>query len=66
MNLTQPDRGIVYTSSILGNNLPVSCGLAFEEQVVADLPVLDHDMPLSMLVTDRGIRRFASNCIETK
>lgn len=44
----------------------VSCGLAFEEQVVADLPVLDHDMPLSMLVTDRGIRRFASNCIETK
>ena len=44
----------------------LSCGLAFEEQVVADLPVLDHDMPLSMLVTDRGIRRFASNCIETK
>ena len=41
----------------------LSCGLAFEEQVVADLPVLDHDMPLSMLVTDSGIRRFASNCI---
>ena len=44
----------------------LSCGLAFEEQIVADLPVLDHDMPLGMLVTDRGIRRFASNCIETK
>jgi len=44
--------------------LGLSCGLAFEEQVVPDLPVLDHDMPLSMLVTDRGIRRFASNCIE--
>ena len=44
----------------------LSCGLAFEEQVIADLPVLDHDMPLSMLVTDRGIRRFASNCIGTK
>lgn len=44
----------------------VSCGLAFEAQVVAEIPVLDHDMPLSMLVTDRGIRRFASNCIETK
>lgn len=29
MNLTQPERGIVYTSSILGNNLPVACGLAF-------------------------------------
>ena len=22
----------------------LSCGLAFEDQVVADLPVLDHDM----------------------
>jgi 5-formyltetrahydrofolate cyclo-ligase len=42
----------------------LSCGLAFEEQVVPALPVLDHDMPLSMLVTDSGIRRFASNCIE--
>jgi len=44
----------------------LSCGLAFEDQVIADLPVLDHDMPLSMLVTDQGIRRFASNCIENK
>lgn len=44
--------------------LGVSCGLAFEEQIVPDVPVLDHDMPLSMLVTDRGIRRFATNCIE--
>jgi 5-formyltetrahydrofolate cyclo-ligase len=43
----------------------LSCGLAFEDQVIADLPVLDHDMPLSMLVTDRGIRRFASNCIQS-
>jgi 5-formyltetrahydrofolate cyclo-ligase len=42
----------------------LSCGLAFDEQVVPTLPVLDHDMPLSMLVTDRGIRRFASNCIQ--
>lgn len=41
-----------------------SCGLAFDEQVVESLPVLDHDVPLSMLVTDTGIRRFAStNCI---
>jgi len=31
-----------------------------------DLPVLDHDMPLSMLATDKGIRRFASHCIEQK
>ncbi len=28
MNLTNPERGIVYASSILGNNLPVACGLA--------------------------------------
>ena len=41
----------------------VSCGLGFEEQVVPQLPVLDHDMSLSMLCTDRGIRRFATNCI---
>ena len=42
----------------------LSCGLAFEDQVVAELPVLDHDIPLSMLVTDRAIRRFATNCIQ--
>ena len=44
----------------------VSCGLAFEEQIVPTLPVLDHDVPLSMLATDKGIRRFASHCIEEK
>ncbi len=43
--------------------LGLSCGLAFEDQIVAQLPILDHDVPLSMLVTDRGIRRFATNCI---
>jgi|SRR5271170_287767 len=41
-----------------------SCGLAFEEQIVEALPVLDHDVPLSMLVTDGGIRRFAPSCIQ--
>jgi len=43
--------------------LGVSCGLGFEEQIVQELPVLDHDMPLSMLATDRGIRRFGSRRI---
>ena len=38
----------------------LSVGLAFQEQIMPELPVLDHDVPLSMLVTDRGIRRFAS------
>jgi 5-formyltetrahydrofolate cyclo-ligase len=41
-----------------------SCGLGFDDQIVENLPVLDHDVPLSMLVTDRGMRRFANNCIE--
>jgi len=45
--------------------LGVSCGLAFDEQIVPELPVLDHDMPLSMLASDRGIRRFASHCIQS-
>ncbi len=40
-----------------------SCGLAFDEQVVDALPVLDHDVPLSMLATDTGIIRFATNYI---
>jgi 5-formyltetrahydrofolate cyclo-ligase len=43
--------------------LGVSCGMGFEEQVIADIPVLDHDISLGMLCTDRGIRRFATNCI---
>ena len=41
----------------------VSCGMGFEEQIIPQMPVLDHDIPLSMLCTDRGIRRFATNCI---
>jgi 5-formyltetrahydrofolate cyclo-ligase len=46
--------------------LGLSCGLAFSEQIVDDLPVLDHDVPLSMLATDQGLRRFASSCIDKK
>ena len=46
--------------------LGISCGLAFGEQVVDDLPILDHDVPLGMLATDQGLRRFTSNCIEKK
>lgn len=43
----------------------LSCGLAFQEQILEHLPMLDHDVPLSMLATDQGIRRFASNCIRS-
>lgn len=61
-------RGMGFYDRFLaqGEFIGTSCGLAFEEQIVADLPVLDHDIPLSMLVTDQGIRRFANNCIEQK
>ena len=61
-------RGMGFYDRFLaqGDFIGLSCGLAFEDQIVASLPVLDHDVPLSMLVTDRGIRRFASNCINTK
>src|SRR5687768_10842159 len=41
--------------------LGITCGLSFQEQVIESLPVLDHDIPLCMLVTDQGISRFASS-----
>ncbi|HEX4054149.1 MAG TPA: 5-formyltetrahydrofolate cyclo-ligase [Tepidisphaeraceae bacterium] len=47
----------------LADFIGVSCGMGFEDQIVSKLPVLDHDMALSMLCTDTGIRRFATNCI---
>jgi 5-formyltetrahydrofolate cyclo-ligase len=58
-------RGMGFYDRFLAqpNFIGVSCGYGFEEQVLSELPVLDHDMPLSMLCTDRGIRRFATNCI---
>ena len=60
-------RGMGFYDRFLaqGEFVGVSCGLAFEEQVVPTLPVLDHDVPLSMLATDQGIRRFASNLIQS-
>lgn len=61
-------RGMGFYDRFLAQNdfIGVSCGLAFEEQILADVPVLDHDIPLAMLVTDKGIRRFATNCIAQK
>ena len=44
----------------------ISCGMAFEEQIVPELPVLDHDIPLNMLATEGGVLRFTSSCIEQK
>ncbi|HPY78264.1 MAG TPA: 5-formyltetrahydrofolate cyclo-ligase [Anaerohalosphaeraceae bacterium] len=34
------------------------CGLAFEEQVLDTIPVMEHDIRLHMLVTDRGVFYF--------
>lgn len=58
-------RGMGFYDRFLAQSefIGLSCGLAFEEQIVDELPTLDHDIPLSMLVTNRGIRRFATNCI---
>jgi 5-formyltetrahydrofolate cyclo-ligase len=60
-------RGMGFYDRFLAQSefIGVSCGLGFEEQILEQLPVLDHDMPLSMLATDRGIRRFASHCIQS-
>jgi 5-formyltetrahydrofolate cyclo-ligase len=55
-------RGMGFYDRFLAQSefIGISCGLGFEEQVVEQFPVLDHDMALCMLATDRGIRRFAS------
>lgn len=34
MNLVDPQHGVVYSSSVLGNNLSVACGLALGQQVL--------------------------------
>lgn len=61
-------RGMGFYDRFLGQKefLGVSCGLAFEEQIVPHLPMLDHDIPVAMLATDQSIRRLASNCIGQK
>lgn len=58
-------RGMGFYDRFLSQSgfIGLSCGLAFQEQVVDDLPILDHDVPLGMLVSDREIKRFATNCI---
>jgi len=36
----------------------ISCGLAFEDQLVATIPVGEYDVRVRMLVTDVKVRRF--------
>lgn len=61
-------RGMGFYDRFLAQEdfIGMSVGLAFAEQVIDDVPVLDHDMPLSMLVSDVGIARFASQFIGAK
>jgi 5-formyltetrahydrofolate cyclo-ligase len=58
-------RGMGFYDRFLAQSefIGLSCGLAFEDQVIPSLPTLDHDVPLDMLSTNHGIRRFASSCI---
>lgn len=52
-------RGMGFYDRFLGQPdfMGITCGLGFEEQVVDAIPMLDHDVPLAMLATDRGVRR---------
>ncbi len=36
----------------------IACGLAFSEQVVDSVPVVEKDMTMNMLVTDKNVYRF--------
>ena len=36
----------------------LKCGFAFAEQVMDEIPVAEHDLPVDMLVTDEGIISF--------
>ncbi len=38
-----------------------TCGFALEEQVLPEVPAESLDCPVEMLVTDKKVRRFASN-----
>lgn len=58
-------RGMGFYDRFLSQKgfLGVSCGLAFEDQIVPQLPMQEHDQPVAMLVTDRAIRRFKTFCM---
>ena len=36
----------------------LAVGIAFREQVVAEIPVTEHDVPMHVLVTDEEVLRF--------
>jgi len=60
-------RGMGFYDRFLaqGDFMGLSCGIAFAEQIIDSLPILAHDMPLGMLVTDQSVRRFSPNLIKS-
>ena len=61
-------RGMGFYDRFLSQRafLGVSCGLAFESQIVPAMPAQDHDVPMSMLVTERQVRRFKTFCMKSQ
>lgn len=55
-------RGGGYYDRFLGLHAPrtVTCGLSFAEQLIAEVPVDDHDRAVEILVTDKEVLRFDS------
>ena len=53
-------RGMGFYDRFLGQPTlrALKCGLAFHEQVVANLPISENDVPIDVLATDRQVLRF--------
>jgi 5-formyltetrahydrofolate cyclo-ligase len=52
------DRALAFRLRHPLNRRPLLVGLAFQCQQVEALPARPHDVPLDMLITERGIHRF--------
>jgi len=53
-------RGGSYYDRFLANDRlkAVRCGMGFDEQVIDQIPVAEHDEPIDFLVTDKEVIRF--------
>jgi len=53
-------RGAGFYDRFLARLQPqvITCGYAFEQQVIEGIPMDDHDTPIQMLVTEQRLRRF--------
>ena len=54
------DRALSFRIRHPANRRPLLVGLAYSFQQVESLPVRAHDVPLDMLITERGVWRFPS------